>query len=273
MRNMGDVIDAKVKQVFDKRLREKDFVGRPYSEGDVKADLAFVAERREEHRRNETPEKAEMKRLADMFEALVLWNAQMAEWFGSKAITIKTAEYDDYKNGVDMVVEFREDRSALYLGLAADVTFTSDRTVIVKKFALLREEIKQGSLAQVKYFRSEHTHIDGQLSKLPEVIIGVSKGMVLELARLWAEGRNQELANHRIGIMILRQMEAQLETFARYAESVGQKEAAQIYFDRLSLIQGILAEKAELVAKVESTPNTDPVHEEIMGFIKNWNRY
>lgn len=272
-RNRSQIIDEKVAQVAAKRLREEDFIDRPYSKGDVDADLAYVMERRKEQKREETPQSIELKKLADTFEALILWNAEQAEWLGSKATTIKTSEYDDRKNGVDMVVEFKEERSPSYLGLAADVTFSSDKTIIAKKFAILREQIKRGTLAQVKYFHSEHTGFDGQLSKLPEVVIGVSEGMVKELSNLWADGNHKALAIHKVGIMILRQIEVQLKTFARYATSMNQLEAARIYSDRFLLIQGILAEKVELVAKVEAASNTDPTHSEIMKFVENWSRY
>ncbi|MEK7140762.1 MAG: hypothetical protein AAB815_03180 [Patescibacteria group bacterium] len=272
-RSKNEVMDLKVAEVLANRLHEKRFVNNPYSQADVDADLDYVMRRKKEHKKGETFQSFEQKRVADLFEALVLWNSEQAEWLGSRATTIKTSEYDDYKNGVDMVVEFREERSASYLGLAADVTFSSDGAVIAKKFASLREQIKRGTLAQVKYFHSDHTHFDGQLSKLPEVVIGVSKGMVLDLARLWTDGKHQDLANHKVGIMFLRQIEAQLRVFAEYAESMHQTEVARIYADRLALIQEILAEKAELVNKLGITNETDPVHLEIMKFVENWSRY
>lgn len=267
------VISSKVARVLAKRIDEYSFIDHPYSRGDIEADIAYVVGQQRKHKKEETPQSIELKRIADMFEALVLWNSEQADWLGSRATTIKTSQYDDYKNGVDMVVEFREERSASYLGLAADVTFSSDKTVIARKFAILRDQIKKGTLAQVKYFHSDRTHFDGQLSKLPEVVIGVSKSMVLELAHLWAEGKHNALADHRVGVMILRQIEAQLNVFAKYAESVNQKEAARIYSDRLQLIRGILAEKAALVARVEATTMTDTVHLEIMKFMENWSRY
>lgn len=271
--NIDVVIDLKVQRVLTSRLKEHDFINHPYSNMDVASDLEYVAKQKVLHKKTETPQSRELKRIADIFEALVLWNSEQADWLGSKATTIKTSEYDDYKNGVDMVVEFQEERSASYLGLAADVTFSSDRSIIAKKFSILRDQIKRGTLAQVKYFHSDHTHFDGQLSKLPEVVIGVSKSMVLELARLWAEGKNSTLANHRVGVLILKQIEMQLSVFAKYAQSIGQTEMARIYLDRFKLIQEILKEKGDLVTKVEASSITDPVHLEIMKFMENWSRY
>lgn len=269
--NRKEVLRAKVDQAFSHRFNEKDFIDNPFSEGDVNEDLAFVAEQEAKNKREETAQNRELKEIADMFEALVLWNAEMAEWFGHHATTVKTSKYDDRKNGVDMIVTFKEGKAVQHLGLAADVTFSSDPKVMRDKFSGLRSQIRNGTLARVKYFHSDNYH--GQLSKLPEVIIGVSAKMVHELAGLWADGKNNFLANHRVGVLLLRQIEAQLITFAKYAESMGQNEASRIYADRLEIIQSILKEKAKLVSEVEKIPETDPVHLEIMNTAQNWSRY
>ncbi len=273
VRGQMTMTEGKVRKIFENRFKEKDFKGRPYSDADVDIDLAKVAELKQKHRGNETSQSRELKKVADLFEALVLYSAEVAKWFGQSASATKTSEFDDFVNRVDMVVEFREGRSPSHLGLAADVTFSSDPQVISKKFDFLRTQIRSGSLAKVKYFHSDFNHFDGQLSKIPEVVIGVSGKMVSELEHLWASGRNNDLTSHRAGVMILRQIEAQLTTFVSYANSIGQPEVARICGDRLQDIKGILAEKAELVAKVEATKADDPVHEEIMKFAKNWSRY
>ncbi len=269
--NRREVLRAKVEQAFSHRFIEKEFVGNPFSERDVQEDLAFVEDQESKHKSRETPQSRELKEISDSFEALVLWNGEMAEWFGKTAKTVKTSKFDDYKNGVDMIVSFQEGRSVQHLGLAADVTFSSDPKVMRDKFSGLRSQIRNGTLAKVKYFH--HANYHGQLSKLPEVIIGVSMKMVRELEGLWVDGKNTVLANHRVGILLLKQIEAQLITFAKYAESMGQTDARDIYTDRLEIIQGILKEKAELVDKVEGVEETDPVHLEIMKTAQNWSRY
>lgn len=217
-----------------------------------------------------TPESDELKKVADIFEALVLWHGEQSDWFGANATTMKTSRYDDYVNGVDAVIEFRgsDPGSASHVGLAADVTFTQDTTA---KFDRLRGQIEKGQLPVVKYFHSENMNFHGQLSKLPEVIIGAERKAVLELAELWAERKMDKLAVHPIQIMILTQIEAQLRVFALYAESLKKPDLAKIYRARLAIIENILAQKADLVKKTKFEIN-DSVHSAIIGFLASWQK-
>jgi hypothetical protein len=254
------------------RLREEDFIGT-YQEKSVREDLEYVARRKREHETYGTLQRQEQKEVATMFEEEVLLNTKYAGWMGKDATAVQASEYDDFHNGVDMIVEWREGNSQSHLGLAADVTFSSDRSVIANKFAILRDQINRGTLAEVKYYQSSTTGRRGPLFKLPEVVIGVSEAKVLELKRLRKEKQMRALAEHKAGILILIQIEAQLEVFARYAREVDQPSPARIYSERLKIIRGILEETREAVAKIKNGQETDPVHLEIMDFMKNWSRY
>lgn len=249
---------------------EEDFI-EPYGEESVGRDLAHVEKLRSRFGHGESGFSSEQKKVADIFEALVLENGELSEWFGSNAFTIKTAEFDDFENGVDLVIEFRGDEpgSASFLGLAADITFTSDTS---GKFNRIKEHIDKGDLSRVKYFHSGHMNIHGQLSKLPEVIIGADRKTVLELADLWMEKKNKALGEHKIQIMILEQMRIQLETFALYADSIGKKELAAIFRDRHTIIDGILKGKKEIYEKVKFNLGDDQVHSAIMTMMQGWNK-
>lgn len=267
-----DRIHKKALEALERsKFHEENFIDPvgPYSAGAVERDLQLVARREESFKARETEESKINKQLADIFEAIVLEHGELSEWFGENAVTFKTSSYDDYENGVDTIIEFQDQdsRSASYLGLAADVTFTGDPT---KKFDNLKKQIENGRLARVKYFHSEHMNIHGQLSKLPEVIIGAHRKTVLELAEHWISGENSLLARHKIQIMILRQMSDQLKTFAMYAESIKQFEAAQIYKERLALVDEILEQKQALNIKVGYEVNDDPVHFDIVMFLQRW---
>ena len=268
-----ETIDPRAEEARRGRLLEESFINRPYSKTEVEADLARVNRRRTEYRNVDTVRGREQKRTADLFEKLVLRNFNKALWMGSGAVAIKTSEFDDYFNSVDLVVEFSGEQSPSHLGLAADVTFSSNRAEIAEKFDSLRNKIKRGTLSEVKYFRSEETGYSGPLDHLPEVVIGVSQRTVLELERLQAEKKYKELEEHRAGILILKEIEIQLIVLEKYAQSMRQFNAALIYSDRLAIIRGILAKKAELVAQVEKEGVTDPVYWEIMKTMENWSRY
>jgi hypothetical protein len=253
--------------IEESRIKEEDFVNY-HGEIDVEKDLKEVARREGEFSKGETRESNEMKKVADIFEALVLQHGELSNWFGENATTVKTSKFDDYVNGVDLLVEFGgEDDETTHLGLAADVTFMSDTT---KKFDRIRRQIDEGGLAEVRYFHSDSLDTYEVLSKLPEVIIGAEKRTVMELAELWAERQNKELAEHRIQIMILEQMKGQLETFSMYAESIGKDEVAVIYRERLAIVEKILEEKKLLAGKVKYELNSDNVHASIMSFLTRW---
>lgn len=251
------------------RVKETDFI-EPYGEAMVESDMKRVADLEGKFDERGTEFNDEMKKIADIFEAVILWNGEQSEWLGPNATTVKSSKYDDYVNGVDAIVEFRNEdqRSASYVGLATDITFSQDSG---KKFDCIKKQIDDGELAKVKYFHSEVMNIHGQLSKLPEVVIGADKAMVLEIAELWAEKKFKELGEHRMQIMMLLQMEAQLRAFASYAERIGRNDLAEIYRSRLEIIEKILEEKKDIVAKTKYDIN-DTVHSSIMSYIARWRK-
>lgn len=274
-----DRAHEKAKQVIvDCSLQEEDF--EDVYRGRVDEDLKKVKELEEKFEREETARTRELKKIADIFEGLVLWNGEQNDWFGPHAKTLKTSKYDDYVNGVDMVIEFfdEEERTLSHLGLAADITFTSDTTA---KFDRLRKNIERGELVAVDYFHSEPMSLHGRLSDLPEVVIGADRKTVLELTELWMERENAVLARHKIQIMILMQMKEQLETFAGYARSLAaqcgdkvlklkQENVAEKCEDRLVIVNELLDSKKDIAKEVQFELGGDSVHSEIMGFMKSW---
>lgn len=259
-------------------LRENDF--ETQYRGRVREDKETVARLEERFAKEETAFSRENKKLADIFEALVLWNGEQNEWFGPHAQTLKTTKYDDYVNGVDMVIEFHDEaeRRISHLGLAVDVTFTTDTT---KKFDRLRKQIEDGELAHVDYFHSEAMGLHGALSDLPEVVIGADRRTVLEVTDLWVERQNSVLARHKIQIMILTQMKGQLEAFSQYARMLAEKSPDQKekyikisarFDDRLTLIDELLRSKEDIIKEVGQDLGGDAVHSEIMSFLKRWTK-
>lgn len=263
------IIHSRAEKVMDKaRIKEADFVN-PYGQETIDRDLETVRRHEKEFEHNTNEYTREQKAVADIFEALVLENGELSDWFGPNAITHKTSKYDDYENGVDAVIEFQSEMSgaASFLGLAADVSFSADTS---KKFDRLKAGILKGRLPQVKYFNSSDGYFHGRLNMIPEVVIGASKQTVLELAELWQFKRNKELATHRIQIMILNQMEEQMEVFAKFAELNGQDEIARLYRDRLQIIKDILDGKGDIAKEATKFRTKDLVHEGIMDFLKHW---
>ncbi len=271
-----DKIDAdkachKAEKVLSDRINESDFIDI-HGGQEVAEDIDRVSRLEEEFKRKETRESAENKKFAEILEAIISQHGELSEWFGSNATTICASKFDDFVNGVDMIVEFNqgEDSGVSHLALGMDVTFTSDTTA---KFDRLRSQIESGGLTNMKYFSSERLGIVGKMDKIPEVIIGVDRRMVQELMDLWLANDNDALANHRVQVMILEEIKAQLTTFAMYARSLPDRDdLVDIYEARLQVIKEIIGKKGEFYKRVASELDKDPVYFAITDYMRRWQK-
>ncbi len=228
-----------------------------YGETAIQKDKEYVESMENEFKRDDNPEKQESLKLATIFEATINKHLGKSEWLGPNVFTIKTSRYDDIKNGIDSVAEFREsENSASYLGLAIDVTISSD---IGKKFERIKEEIREGELPKVKYFRSEHMNIKGELSKIPRVIIGAAPNTIKELAELSFLGEHKKLKNHPIQLQVLEETIAQLTAFKEYAELLGKTELALIYEKTKVRMEAIYRIKRKDIPNIGQSDNVSDV--------------
>jgi hypothetical protein len=250
----------RTEEIFRKEaIQLDDFIGKqPYSDDQINADKLKAKELK---KRFETEDPH--KKYADVMEGLIYRQISQSGWFGEKAMPIKTSLYDDYINGVDLMVEFEEEsRAKRHLGLAVDVTFSADANTgtLDKKFDRMKKEIDEGHLAEVRYFKSKNRRMI--FENLPRVVVGMERTRVMELATLWLnEDRHEELKNHPVQRMILEQVYAQLVGLARYAEVQGQAEVAEILRDEIPVIREILEEKKRILL---GDIKFDQVHRQIM---------
>ncbi len=212
-----------------------------YGKEAIAVDEKYVEEKEREFKKSANPEHERLAKLATVFEAIVHDQVELNEWFGENVNTIKTSRFDDIRNGVDSVAEFREGVVATsHLAFAIDVTFSGDTE---KKFERIREEIERGELARVKYFVSERTGFIGELRTVPRVVVGADVRTVKQLSELWLERDNKSLAKHPIQLQILEEISSQLEAFRNYAEKKGKDKLVLKYNDSIELIQKILEDK------------------------------
>lgn len=231
---------------------------KKYSPNSIKNDQKYVKTMEEKFAREDVPEQAKYNKLATILEVILHNQAELNNWLGSDAATIKTSRFDDIANGVDTIVEFNKDKqSASHLGLALDATIHSK---IYKKIQRIKDEITIGKLAKIKYFKSDKTHYMGSLSQIPRVIIGADSKTVQELGELWLNRKNKELAEHSIQFQILDQILIQLESFEEYAEKCDKPEIAEIYRKSHKIIMEIYEQKE---ATVNDTGERDSMFEEI----------
>jgi hypothetical protein len=263
--------DNEARKLFERYTPKEATFSDVYDQTGLDRDIKRVEDLERAFDSQNTAEELRMKRISNIFEASILKHGELGNWFGGEAITVKTSKYDDYVNGVDTVIEFPEGegQERHHLGLAADISFSPD---IQKKFERVIGRIQKGELVDLKYFDSKEAGIHGKLANLPEVIIGADSRTVLELADLSLENQNKALAEHRIQIMLLMQIKAQLEAFTTYARYIGQDRIAEVYESRLATVDKIFADKRELTEKVKFEIDSDSVHSSIMAYVKSWSK-
>src|SRR5690606_16988956 len=111
----------------------------------------------------------QVKQLSEITESFLLRGLNEAKWVPHCG-GIKTSEFDDYINGVDLVLEYqRAENPASHIGLGVDVTFSNN---LDKKLTRIKEEIAKGTLASIKYFDSPNSHVRGQLKQVPRGVVG-----------------------------------------------------------------------------------------------------
>lgn len=262
-----------VKYLREEAVRPEDF--HDYDRTVISEDDAYVRAMKEAFERNETPEDREAKQIADTLEAIVLEFGEQGYWFGGEdedVTTLKTAEYDDIKNGVDIIVEaYRKDGNGggSELGLAIDVTYRKD---LVAKMERIRDEVRSGKLSTVRYFYSPHRD-ERRQSSIPRVVAGISAEHAMELGRLWMAQKNKQLSEHPVQIVFLEEMEAQLSAFLVIAEREGRSHAKRAIADALATVRKTLDEKDDFIEEhqeeIRNYKLNDPVYALLMESVRS----
>ena len=192
----------------------------------------------------DTPEKKKLKRIADIFEAIVLTQSESSKWFGD-ASTLKTSAYDDYINKVDMIAEwFTPKEGSRVLALAVDVTFSAES--VQEKLRAIKSEIDSGKLGSIKYFKDKRGDFMGIRNNVPRIVIGVSESVVEDLADLWVREEHTALDEHPVQILFLDEMLGQLTFMHDYALKRGNATAALAYEQVLGTVRPIQEKKLDL---------------------------
>lgn len=214
--------------------------------------------------RDYSPTERVNKRFATAFEAVLYEHIEISSWMGDNTRTIKTVPYDDIVNGIDLILEINPDlpeQNPSHIALGIDVTFGGGSS-LDRKFDALREKIRTGKFPRVKYFESGD--FLGMKLDLPEVILGVSRELVGDLAALYIRTDRDgklELGKHPIQNLLAQQVLAQLQSFAQYAEKNGQTAFAAKLRSLKTLLSPALSSKAQ---KGSREYELDPVHQAIM---------
>lgn len=254
--------EAKAREVLGNSeyvIQESDFESI-YGSGAVAEDVESANILESKFKSQSTPETHKMKSVADIFEAIVLMQSELNEWFGENVRTFKTARYDDYKNKVDMVAEwFTPADGSRLLALAVDVTFGTKS--IQHKLQAIKEEIDNDKLGSIKYFKDDRGDFIGTRNNVPRTVIGVSESMVEELAGLWTQRKNKELGEHSVQRLFMDEIESQLIAMRDYAVRQGKSNVISAYEQALGTIRTVRADKEKFFSEKASE---DFVAKEIM---------
>ena len=118
-----------------------------------------------------------------------------------------------------------------------------------KKLHALRGEIHNGRLGSIKYFRDERGDFMGTRNNVPRTIIGVSEPLVEELAGLWLNKKNKQLATHPVQYLFVEQMYTQLTMMRDYAQKQQKFETVLAYTQALTVVEPLWRSKEKYKSK------------------------
>lgn len=275
----------------------EDFSG-VYGKGVVAADLAEVNRLQkifDTDQRKKGPEEVDNVKRGKILEALLAERIELDNWLGQEAETIVPSIFDDYKNGVDLLIEFQRDEGFKHLALSIDAT-TSLKSAS-EKIEKIKSDIKHGHLVSIKYFYSEAAGIRGILERVPKVVVGTGIATIKELSSLWLGAQKSrkeaavlekelgpsteevkelkrkakellsKLASHRVQFLILEEIRVQLEYFVKLAKKLGKPNIEDRYQNALNTVWSILEEKNLEYAPSEEdfrAIQNDPVYKKIL---------
>ncbi|OGN01455.1 MAG: hypothetical protein A3I26_01025 [Candidatus Yanofskybacteria bacterium RIFCSPLOWO2_02_FULL_43_10] len=245
-----------------------------YDANMIAEDTRYVERMEDKFRKDENPDTAHLKRRAELLEAITWDEIGHDNWLGREAKPITASRYDDVKNGVDLIVEFfkkeKADELDSRMGLSVDVT--SNVSSLEEKFQRIKNDIRNGRMAYVKYFVSSQGARQ-EIPNVPKVVVGTDAVSIKELGLLRLEihglsralkenkksgGLSPEsiksmetrlkdavskLAKHRVQLLFLGEIELQLKTFSDFAAKNNQPEIAREYEKALELIAEVKKDK------------------------------
>ncbi len=210
---------------------------------DLEHDLQYVADMElkfKESEARDTQVEAMLRKMAKVFEMIVYEQIELSNWLGESAMTQQASKYDDYRNGVDSIVELDVDEGVTHLALAIDVTSSHE---LQRKFDRIKDEIDRGILTNVKYFVSEALGFKGEKRNIPRVVIGADRKTIIDLVEKWMEEDKDALEMHVVQAIVVEEIIAQLEAFKQYAESIGRPDVAKVYERTLAILAKIKLDK------------------------------
>jgi len=160
------------------------------------------------------------------------------DWMGPDVNTLLASHFDDFRNKIDIILEYEQETGTNFVGLGIDVTY-GHGPFLASKLQQIRREIDSGTLSEVRYFESTDGTVKGELLKRPRLIISSEKDQVVNLMEKWVKRKNKDLAADPVQLQILDEMMMQLKIFKKYAERKGKNDIVKIYEKVIKIIERI----------------------------------
>lgn len=176
-------------------------------------DRKRVNDAKQRAKREDRNENYETHLQAEIFEGILIKHQK--EIFGKDADIVTTSEYDDWINGVDMVLEGKDYynnavRIAIDAALSIDTrnVETKDTALLTKLETLDKFSAKESFL--VKYFTRDPKKIPVKLHAVPSVVLGIASQNFAEIVNdVRGEKKNQIELRRILYTIIKQQLEKQ----------------------------------------------------------------
>jgi len=196
-----------------KKINPRDFTG-VYSKESLDDDAEYVARRKKQFEQDATMKSLDgvqnekIRRATEVAEYVFTEGVERG-WFPNCKV-IKTADFDDIKNGVDCIIERQSEQGASsHLGIAIDITCAREMD---DKFSKIKKILDEDSLPEIKYFKSGN--FTGRLSNLPKVVAAMSPTAVERITK--EINAENDIKNHTIRLILLLQFDMQLSRMHKY---------------------------------------------------------
>jgi|GEM_PF-2674816 len=245
-------------EVYNKKRFKPEAFSDCFSSEDIRRDTEEVSQlqtifkqnlNKEREKYPDDPTSGQIENIGAITEFIVA--KHISTWFANLIKAHPTAEFDDYKNNIDLVLEYIDSpENSKYIGLGLDVTFSTNKEIINKKLdRIWNYDLREGKPASVKYFESSDKKVHGSI-EVPRVVVALDPRMVKELMRLEDKNKIEELDNHPVQIVILYQLQQQFGAFHKRAisrDDAGHKKVANMYRAAVEQFNKVIEKKQEYI--------------------------
>lgn len=234
-----------------------------YGNETVDADIAEVVRLESEFKKQSDAmdeylrEKKETKDMIAYVAECIIADQLSGEWLAGRGKVTPSAKINDYKQGVDMVIEFPEEKSKnRYIGLGIDITSSKDLGDVCKKLdRILENDVLRNRITNIKYFESDE--IKREID-VPRVIVALQDDQIKTLFTQEDRNDKQGLSSNKVQLIILYQLQQQCSTFMRIAHRKNSEKALLLYGNAQHIITEIIQEKSALFEQNPELLQNDP---------------